>query len=225
MYLCTMHPILDDFARSADDELAAGMAAYLKNRFAFYGVPAPLRKDLQRQYLTREALPTLDKLVDEVEKLWEQDGREAQYFTIDLCAKYLRKFREQDLELLEYMASNRQWWDSIDPIATKLMGAYFSLYPEQRIPAVSRWLAGDDFWLQRCGILFQLKYREQTDTDLLQSAILPVRQSNEFFIQKAIGWALREYRKTNRLWVDEFVGHTDLKPLSRREALKHKYPS
>lgn len=216
-----MHPILDDFARSADDEVAAGMAAYMKNRFAFYGVAAPLRKELQRAYLAKECLPPFEKLADHIEVLWEHDGREAQYFALDLCAKYLRKFREQDLELLEYMASNKQWWDSIDPIATKLMGAYFSMYPEQRIPAVSRWLEGDDFWLQRCGVLFQLKYKERMDTDLLQSAILPVRQSNEFFIQKAIGWVLREYRKTNRLWVDEFVERTDLKPLSRREALKH----
>lgn len=220
-----MHPILEDFARHADSERAEGMAAYLKNRFSFIGLTAPVRRDLQKPYLAKSALPELDALHEVVSELWEHDARELQYFAIDLCAQYLRKFREQDLELLEYMASNKQWWDSIDPIATKLMGAYFLLYPEQRIPAVSRWLEGDDFWLQRCGILFQLKYRAQTDTDLLTSAILPVRQSNEFFIQKAIGWALREYRKTNRLWVDDFVGRTDLKPLSRREALKHKYAS
>lgn len=217
-----MHPIVSVFFAHANDEQASGMAAYMKNKFMFLGIAAPLRRELQKPWLSREALPPLENLADVVEQLWDADPREAQYFAMELTEKFSKQFRRQDLSLLEFMASNKQWWDSIDLIAGKLMGAYFKRFPDERQAAVDRWLAGGDFWLQRCGILFQLKYKSETDTRLLTEAILPVVQSNEFFIQKAIGWALREYRKTNPAWVDDFVESTPLKPLSRREAWKHR---
>jgi 3-methyladenine DNA glycosylase AlkD len=197
------------------------MAAYMKNRFMVYGVDAPSRRRLQKPFLERSALPPIPELRQHVEDLWDADARELQYTALDLVEKYKRVFRREDLSMLEFMASEKQWWDSIDAIASKLMGAYFKRFPDERKQSVERWLASGDMWLQRCGILFQLKYKEDTDTDLLEEAILPVRQSDEFFIQKAIGWALREYRKTNREWVDALILRVELKPLSRREALKH----
>lgn len=217
-----MHPMVSVFFAHANDEQAAGMAAYMKNKFMFLGIAAPLRRELQKPWLSREALPPLEQLADVVEQLWDADPREAQYFAMELTEKFSKQFRREDLALLEFMASNKQWWDTIDLIAGKLMGAYFKRFPDERQAAVDRWLAGGDFWLQRCGILFQLKYKADTDTRLLTEAILPVAQSNEFFIQKAIGWALREYRKTNPAWVDAFVEAHPLKPLSRREAWKHR---
>jgi 3-methyladenine DNA glycosylase AlkD len=210
------------FEQHSDDERAAGMAAYMKNRFFFFGIGAPLRKQIQKPFLVKSALPPIDGLEEVVTLLWDHPARELHYFAIDLVEKHGAIFRRGDLELLTFMASHQQWWDSIDAIASKLMGAYFTRYPQERYPAVERWLMTGDFWLQRCAILFQLKYKSKTDTSLLEAAILPVRQSNEFFIQKAIGWALREYRKTNREWVDDFIHRVELKPLSRREALKHK---
>lgn len=216
------HAIFSVFETHANDEQAAGMAAYMKNKFMFLGIAAPLRRELQKPWLSREALPPLEQLADVVEQLWDADPREAQYFAMELTEKFSKQFRREDLALLEFMASNKQWWDTIDLIAGKLMGAYFKRFPDERQSAVDRWLAGGDFWLQRCGILFQLKYKAETDTRLLTEAILPVAQSNEFFIQKAIGWALREYRKTNPDWVDAFVEAHPLKPLSRREAWKHR---
>lgn len=217
-----MHPIVSLFDRHANPSAAEGMEAYMKHRFSFYGLSAPKRRELQKPYLMKEALPPIEVLEDQVMDLWSADFRELHYFAIELVDKYQRQFRSQDLALLEHMARRQQWWDSIDPIAVRLMGAYFKRFPEERSAAVRRWLAGDDFWLQRCGILFQLKYKAETDTELLAQAILPVRQSNEFFIQKAIGWALREYRKTDPTWVDALVETTDFKPLSRREAWKHR---
>ncbi len=216
------HPILSVFEAHANDAQAAGMAAYMKNKFMFLGIAAPLRRELQKPFLSPAALPPMEELSDRVEQLWDADPREAQYFAMELAEKCAKRFRREDLRLLEFMASNKQWWDSIDPIAGKLMGAYFTRFPDARQPAVERWLASGDFWLQRCGILFQLKYKTATDTELLTKAILPVMASSEFFLQKAIGWALREYRKTNPDWVDAFVESHPLKPLSRREAWKHR---
>ena len=217
-----MHPVVSLFFDNADDAQASAMAAYMKNKFMFLGVAAPLRRELQRPWLVREALPPIAELNAVVEYLWDAEPREAQYFAMELVEKYIKQFRREDLALLEFMAANKQWWDSIDLVASKLMGEYFKRFPEEREAAVYRWLAGGDFWLQRCGILFQLRYKKQTDTHLLTEAILPVAQSSEFFLQKAIGWALREYRKTNPTWVDDFVAAHPLKPLSRREAWKHR---
>lgn len=217
-----MHPVVSLFFENADDEQASAMAAYMKNTFMFLGVAAPLRRELQKPWLLAEALPPISELSEVVEQLWDAEPREAQYFAIELVDKYITQFRREDLALLEFMASNKQWWDSIDLIASKLLGGYFKCFPEERAAAVHRWLAGSDFWLQRCGILFQLKYKTETDTHVLTQAILTVAHSSEFFLQKAIGWALREYRKTNATWVDGFVASHPLKPLSRREAWKHR---
>lgn len=214
---------LDDvFSQNACEHKAAGMAAYMKNKFMYYGLTSPERRELQNPILSLTSLPPIDELHEVVELLWDFEARELQYTALDLVEKYMNHFRLEDLGMLEFMASHKQWWDTIDAIASKLMGAYFRRFPEERSLAIERWLASGDIWLQRCGILFQLKYKGETNTALLEAAILPVRQSNEFFIQKAIGWVLREYRKTDRHWVDNFIVTHDLKPLSKREAWKHR---
>lgn len=213
--------LVDGLERISNEEIASGQAAYMRNQFAFFGVKTPERKTIQKELFQTFLLPPIEELDEVIQFLWDQPQRELQHSAMDLVDKYRRRFRREDLSLLEYMVSHKQWWDTIDTVATKLMGSYFKMYPDERLPTVKRWLKGDDFWLHRCGILFQLKYKRDTDTDLLATAILPVRQSNEFFIQKAIGWVLREYRKTNPEWVDAFLNALDFKPLSRREALKH----
>ncbi len=213
--------LVDRLELISNEDIAAGQSAYMRNQFAFFGVKTPERKLIQKEFFQSQLLPPIEELDEVIQFLWDQPQRELQHTAMDLVEKYHRRFRREDLSLLEYMVSHKQWWDTIDTVATKLMGAYFKMYPSERVLAVDRWLKGDDFWLHRCGILFQLKYKRDTDTDLLARAILPVRQSNEFFIQKAIGWVLREYRKTNPPWVDAFLNAHDFKPLSRREALKH----
>ena len=123
--------------------------------------------------------------------------------------------------LSEEMIKQKSWWDSVDHIATWILGPYFQKYPNQIKDVTFKWNQSENFWLQRSSIMFQKSYRSKTDTKLLTDYILHCAGSKEFFIQKAIGWALREYAKTNPDWVKKFVKTNELPVLSRREALKH----
>lgn len=152
--------------------------------------------------------------------MWGRDERDFHLFGQELVAKYSKKFEISDLEHLVFMVSNNSWWDTVDFIAVKLMGAYFKLYPEQRAIAVEQWLNSENIWLQRSALLFQLKYKTEIDVEMMKHTIEQLLGSKEFFINKAIGWVLREYSRTNAAWVLHFAESTKLHPLSRREALR-----
>lgn len=105
-------------------------------------------------------------------------------------------------------------------IATKLVGSYFKQHPQQITPKINQWISSNNIWLQRTALLFQLKYKEDLDTDLLRHIIEPLLGSDEFFINKAIGWILREYSRTDQDWVIDFVEQHLLSKLSKKEALR-----
>ena len=116
---------------------------------------------------------------------------------------------------------NDSWWDTIDFISTKLVAQYFISFPEKRDEVIDRWISSGNLWLRRSAILFQLKYKDRMDIHFLVGIIERLIPSQEFFINKAIGWVLREYAKTNPGWVQSYVETTPLSNLSKREALKH----
>lgn len=118
------------------------------------------------------------------------------------------------------MITHKSWWDTIDFIASNLVGAYFKHFPEVKVNTIKKWLASENIWKQRTALLFQLKYKDQLDTSLLKYIIISLLGSDEFFINKAIGWILREYSKTNPEWVLSFTAENKLDKLSQREALK-----
>jgi 3-methyladenine DNA glycosylase AlkD len=209
-----------DFRQQADRNIAVNQEAYLQNQFELYGLPTPLRKEIQKPFLLKENLPNKKELPHIITELWSKPQREFQYFAIDLNRKYLKKIEFQDIELFELMITNKSWWDTVDLIATNLVGAYFKLFPEQIIPVTKKWMNSDNMWLQRTCLIFQLKYKEEIDTDLLTDYILQLKDTKEFFINKAIGWILREYTRTNPEWVIDFVNKYELSNLSKREALK-----
>jgi 3-methyladenine DNA glycosylase AlkD len=140
---------------------------------------------------------------------------------MDLMIKNKRKFVENDIHLLERLITQNSWWDSVDLLAGHLVGVYFQKFPEQRVLFVQRWDESKNMWLQRSVLVFQLKYKASTNTELLFQYCRKYSESKEFFIRKAIGWALRELAKTNPDSVIRFVNETQLSGLSRREALKH----
>ncbi len=185
-----------------------------------FGIHAPLRDEICATFLLNTHRPTKAELSDIVKSLWLQPEREYHYFAQILVSKYVKQFSKPDIHLLEFMALNNSWWDTIDYIATKLMAAYFKLYPEQINPITRAWMDSGNIWLQRSCLLFQLKYKLALDTNLLSQYIAELKNSKEFFIKKAIGWVLREYSKTNSLWVINFVKNNQLAPLSQREAMK-----
>lgn len=208
------------FQKNANPKIAIAQKQYMKNKFEFYGIKSPLRRELQKPFLIQKYLPPKTELEAIVHKLWLKSQRELHYFTQELVRKYITQFKKEDIVLFEFMIVNKSWWDTIDFISVNLVGVYFQKFPEQIEFYVDKWLKSGNIWLQRTAILFQLKYKQQLDTELLAIIINKLLSSNEFFINKAIGWILREYGKTNPIWVKEFVQITTLSNLSKREATK-----
>ncbi len=212
--------IEQEFQKHSDADIALHQAAYMRNQFDFYGIPAPLRHQIQAPFLLKAKLPKQCQVGDIVKLMWEKEQREYKYCALDLCGRYIKQLELTDIATYEFMVTHKSWWDTVDIIATKLMGAYFKIYPQQRQKYVAKWLLSGNIWLQRSALLFQLKYKEELDTQLLADTINALLGSNEFFINKAIGWILRRYATVNEAWVLEFVNTTSLHPLSKREALR-----
>jgi len=220
-----MKDLLEDlkvqFADHADNHIAQGQSAYMKNKFDFFGIKNPIRKNIQQPYLLKENLPVKKEADKLIQNCWKQPQREFQYFALDLAKKYIKHQEISDLKLFEKLILQKSWWDTVDTIASHLVAAYFKKFPETIYTQTEEWIKSGNIWLQRSAILFQLKYKKATDLKLLESHIQQTAASKEFFIQKAIGWILREYAYTDKNWVLKFVENNDLSSLSKREALKH----
>ncbi len=207
------------FAENADINNAVPMAKYMKNHFEFLGIKSPERKEIGRLVFKQYGLPEKNELKYIITQLWQLPQREYQYFAQEMLKK-IKKADKELIKLFEYMITTKSWWDTVDFIATNLVGPLFEKYSELIIPYTKKWMDSGNIWLQRTSILFQLKYKEKTDFKLIIGFIQQCSSSNEFFIQKAIGWILREYSKTDASTVIEFVKNNKLAPLSEREALK-----
>jgi len=208
------------FQKHSNSENAFHMKKYMRNKFEFFGIKAPLRKEITRNFLRKNNLPNVSFIKDISVELWKKPEREFQYFGMELLTKYLNLLESDFIRHFEYLITTKSWWDTVDFIAANLVGKHFLNHSELIIPITKTWVNSDNIWLQRTSILFQLKYKSNTDLPLLFNYINMLSHSNEFFIRKAIGWALREYSKTNPKIVIEFVNSHDLSGLSRREALK-----
>lgn len=209
-----------EFEANADSKIALQQSAYLRDQFSFYGMKTPIRRAVQKPFLVKAYLPPKDNLESLVRMLWNKPQREYHYFAQELVEKYIKQFEEKDIVLLEFMVLHNSWWDTIDFIAPKLIKAYFKKFPNQRDSQLKKWLSSNNFWLQRSCLIFQLLEKDETDVILLKHVIESLLGSKEFFINKAIGWVLRDYGRTNPKWVMEFVKNTKLHPLSSREALR-----
>lgn len=162
-----------------------------------------------------------DDLLRLVVELFAEEERELQYAAIDLLSRYGKKQASEAIEIYEQLVTTKSWWDTVDGLAGTVVSNHFKLYPDL-IPIYNEaWINGDNIWLARTAILFQLKYKEETNAELLFANCEKWLGSKEFFIQKAIGWALRQYAKVDSEAVRVFVNSHTLAPLSRREALKH----
>lgn len=209
-----------EFENNSNSKIAIEQKAYMRNQFEFYGLKTAVRRNVQKPFLNKAFLPPKGELNLIVKTLWEKPQREFHHFSQELVFKYVKQLEEKDIELFEYMVTHKSWWDTVDFIANKLIGTYFKTFPELRIPYTQKWIASNNIWLQRSALLFQLKYKNDIDTNLLSSTINVLLGSKEFFINKAIGWILREYSRTNPSWVLDFVSKTDLSNLSKKEALR-----
>ncbi|WP_249336658.1 DNA alkylation repair protein [Sporosarcina sp. Marseille-Q4063] len=213
--------IVEKFEANRNAEQAGPMAAYLKNHFTFLGIKSPQRKQLLREYFAEYALPEPERLFEEVWKLYELPEREYQYAAFALLEKMKKYLSVEDLPELRRLIETKSWWDSVDSIAPKFVGDIVKADPARGEKVMMEWSQSDNMWTNRAAILCQLKFKQAMNSDLLFEIIRQHMRSNEFFIQKAIGWVLREYAKTNPEVVKTFVAEHPLKPLSKREALKH----
>ncbi len=200
---------------------AAAMKKYMKNHFEFAGIRSPQLKALNRTFFKKNGLPSANDYDAFIRLLWKEEERECQYTAQQLVLKFKKYWTLEDFDLAEHLITNRSWWDTVDFIASNYVGGLVIKYPKQGMKLMNKYLKSSTLWLNRTAILFQLKYRENTDWEFLQKASLAHATSKEFFHQKAIGWALREYSKRNQTAVYEFVNRHDFTNLTRREALKH----
>ncbi|WP_191859896.1 DNA alkylation repair protein [Hanstruepera ponticola] len=209
------------FQSQANHDYAAQMSAYMLNKFPFYGIKAPLRRSLSKPIIEKHKLEIRDTVRTLAFDLYDIPQREMHMVAIELFEKQLRKsYKKEDIILIEKLITTNSWWDSVDFIAKQILGKYLLLYKEEMPTVISKFSNSKNLWLQRSSIIFQLGYKEKTDEALLFKQCLIHKESDEFFIKKAIGWALREYGKVNPTAVLDFVNSNTLKPLSKREAIR-----
>lgn len=204
--------------KNEDDAIA--MSSYMRNKFKFLGIKSPKRKEIFKEIFENfKNNKEIDK--EFVVKFFNKDYREFQYIAIDYLIKMKKYFLKDDIFFIKDLIITKSWWDTVDLIASNLLGEickkYTSLIDEQ----IVFWINDDNMWIRRSSIIFQLRYKENTNLEILQKSIESNIDDNEFFIQKAIGWALREYSKTDYKWVLNFINNHNLSKLSKREAEKY----
>lgn len=209
------------FNEMKNRDKAIPMEAYMKNLFPFLGIKSPERKEIVKDYFSIYQLPSEDDFFEEIWAIYHLLEREFQYAAITLLSKKMKSLQVKDLPFIEKLIIEKSWWDSVDSIAPTIVGSIVRNNRVEGEAIMKEWSSSENMWLNRSAILHQLKYKEDTNEELLKEIILRHNQSSEFFIQKSIGWILREYAKTNPEFVKEFVLTHDLKALSKREALKN----
>ena len=220
-----MHPYIIPlkalFEQNADPTQAVPIKKYMRNQFEYLGIKTPQNKVMLKQFTSEYGLPSINDLDMITRELWALPEREFQYIALSLLRKFEKQLPAEFIDTMEYLIVTKSWWDTVDAIAGHTVGTHFQRYPAIKKKYLARWRKSENFWLRRTTILFQLNYKKETDFDLLCDLIRENLDSKEFFINKAIGWSLRQYARVDPKAVKKFVKSTPLHPLSRREALKH----
>lgn len=207
------------FEEAADTSRAIQQKAYLKNQFEFYGMSMPDRKQLVKKIYVEFGVP--DNEIELAKAMFLQPQREFHYTAQELLMKVKKQWRIHHVEDLEWFITTNSWWDTVDHLASNVAGSFFLKWPEAMEEIILKWNQSGNMWLVRSSIIFQLKYKDQVNKELLEACIVPHASDKEFFIRKAIGWALRQYGRFNPEWVSDFIGRVQLQPLSLKEAKKY----
>ena len=210
---------MSTYREAKNPEKAPGMKAYMKHKFEYLGLQKPVRAELQKDFL-REQKGTKKINWDIVWTLWDQPEREFQYLALDYIDTLMAFLETNDIFKIEKLITTKSWWDSVDGTVV-MTGCLNHKYPELKTTVITHWINEENIWLKHISIIFQLKYKSDTDTEFLSKVILANCGTKEFFINKAIGWALREYSKTNPDWVRKFIADHELHSLSIREGSKY----
>ncbi|MFF5110656.1 DNA alkylation repair protein [Streptosporangium sp. NPDC000095] len=208
----------------ADPAKAPVMQTYMRSSMPFLGVQAAPRRAALKRVFADYPVDEASAWREATLTLWRgAEYREERYAAIELTGfRLYRSFQTLDaLPMYEEMIVTGAWWDYVDELAIHRVGGLLAAFPDTMRPLMLRWARGTDLWKRRTAILSQNRFKSATDTGLLYACIEPSLSDNDFFARKAIGWALREYAKTNPDEVVRYVDHTRISGLSRREALKN----
>lgn len=220
------HPLIHlldrEFVRLSDKKIASEQAAYMRGQFCFLGLKRPVRDGVQKELFKQHLITSKEKLVQIIDHLFQKKYREFHYSALDLLIKQHKHWTPSIIALFERLIRTHSWWDTVDLIATKLIGPLLAKYPDM-ISLMDGWIEDPYLWIRRTAILFQLKWKENTDEERLFAYCKKCAGEEEFFIRKAIGWALREYSKTAPQAVDKFIAanYHCLSSLSIREGSKY----
>lgn len=211
-----------EMRENANREMAVPMENYMKNKFSFLGIKTDQRRTIFKTNYEKHKAEIKANFRAIAWELFLKNEREFHQCAIDLLVKEFKKnYVLEDIQLIENFIITNSWWDSVDVVAKYILGGYLLQFPKETYTVIERFSNSNNLWLNRSGIIFQLSYKEKTDFDLLKAECEKHKHSKEFFIQKAIGWALRDYSRFNPSGVTEYVNSTNLKPLSQREAIRN----
>jgi 3-methyladenine DNA glycosylase AlkD len=211
------------FSNHQNKDRALDMSNYMKGHFPFYGIPSPLRKVIQKEWLNAhpESL-SMEKKWKIVFELWSQERREYHYVACDWTAQWKPKeLQIDDIELIKKLIVTNSWWDSVDALAPNLLNTYFLQFPEMEEKIITEWVHSDNLWLKRSCLIYQLKRKHKTNIQQLISCIEVLKHEKEFFIQKAIGWSLRQLARIHPDEVRKITIEQQLNGLALREATKY----
>ncbi len=211
--------LLTELSNAANSEKAQQMEKYMRDQFPFFGIPAPERKKIFQAYMKTIDSITIDW--DFVEGCWKKEQREWQYIAIDYLIRLKKQLIISDIPRLKQLITTKSWWDTVDGL-DELLG-YLALQNPEVEKLMLDWSQDENIWVRRVAINHQLLRKNQTNTILLKQILCNNLNDTEFFINKAIGWSLRDYSKTNPEWVRQFIQtHKEhMAPLSIREASKY----
>lgn len=194
----------------------------MKNHFQFLGIKSPERMTVLKPWIIELRTFSIEEKFQIIMELWNLEEREYQMVALEIINRIKpQEWRPEHIDQLEYLLVTKSWWDSVDLIASSAVGSYFQAFSNQKDQIIKKWSDSNNMWLQRSTLIFQLKYKTEVDFELLTRLIIKYQSDNQFFIQKAIGWSLRQYSKYNPNAVIELLPSLSISNLAIREASKY----
>ncbi|UOR13002.1 DNA alkylation repair protein [Halobacillus amylolyticus] len=212
--------IVKELSANRDTTQNEAMEKYMKNQFPFYGIKTPERSKLVKKWLKSFTPMTFSERVETAYLLFQEEERECHYAALALLDIDSKQPPEEAIDVYKEFLTSKPWWDTVDSISANLCGSYLLRYSDKLSEITVNWSNSEHMWVRRASLLNQLKFKEKTNEQLLFQTINKLKHEKEFFIEKSIGWILREYSKTAPQTVISFIESTELRPLSQREGLK-----
>ncbi len=208
------------YEENANPEYAIHMKKYMRDLYDYYGIRSEIRREIQKELISQLKSINQEQLIYIINQLWNLNKREFQYTAMDICGIKKNLLNKNIIDKIENLIISKSWWDTVDFLAPNCIGTIFRNNPEIKLNYIGKWVSSDNLWLKRACLIFQLKYKNKTDKGLLFNLCTKLSKEQDFFIKKAIGWALREYSKVSPLEVKSYIENHSLSNLSIREGMK-----